>query len=412
MDDNPLIQMGLALLLGLLVGLQRERTDASIAGIRTFPLITMLGALCAMLALRDGEWMIAAGLVTVGALFIIGDVVRSRNEPVDPGLTTEFAGLVMFGVGACLVIGSARLALAVGGVVAILLHLKKPMHHFVGAMGERDVRAIMQFALITLVILPLLPDREFGPYAVLNPFKIWLMVVLIVSISLCGYVAYKFLDGTVGAAAGGLLGGLISSTATTVSFLRRTRESPTSAGLASLAVMIASAIVFVRVLIEMAVVARNSFSALAPPIFAMLFACALIAAAAYFLYRHEKTDLPEQGNPTELKSALIFGAAYAVVILLSAAAKEHFGSRGLYVVAGVSGLTDMDAITLSVSNLVENGKLEADTGWRAILLASMSNLVFKGGIVLFLGHPKLFGRISMMFLIALAAGGAILWFWP
>lgn len=412
MEDNVFVQLGVSLLLGLLVGLQRERTEAAIAGIRTFPLITVLGTVCAWLAAQHGGWIIAAGFLAVAALLLIANVARIKAGDIDPGLTTEIAALLLFGVGACVVVGRMPVAVALGGAIALLLQFKKPLHEFVKGIGEADIKAIMQFVLVTLVILPVLPNRDYGPYGVLNPFKIWLMVVLIVGISLCGYVAFKLLGAKAGTLLGGLMGGLISSTATTASYSRRSAKSPGSVSLAALVIMIASTTVFVRVLVEVGAVAPGSFAQIGPPLITMLVACCVIAAVAFRFTREHSTELPAQENPAELKSALIFGALYAVVILAVAAAKDHFGSSGLYTVAVLSGLTDMDAITLSTAQLVNGGTLEAKTGWRVILVAAMSNLAFKSGIVATLGDRGLLRRISLMFGAALLGGIAILVLWP
>jgi uncharacterized membrane protein (DUF4010 family) len=412
MTEHVFLQLGLALLLGLLVGLQRERTEASVAGIRTFPLITLLGTICGQLSLDLGGWVLAAGLVAVAGLFVIANLARVKAGDLDPGLTTEMAALLMFGVGAYLVVGHMGAAVAVGGAVAVLLQLKRPMHRFVATIGETDVEAIMQFTLITLVILPVLPNRTYGPYDVLNPFKVWLMVVLIVGIGLSGYVAQKWLGARAGTLLGGLLGGLVSSTATTVSYARRTKDTPDIVNLAALVIMLASTVVFVRVLIEIGAVAPTSFARLAPPLCAMLLVSVSVAAGIYRFTHHQKAGANTHGNPAELKSALIFGALYAVVVLAAAAAKEHFGASGLFVVAVLSGLTDMDAITLSTAQLVESGRLSVDNGWRVILVASMANLIFKAGIVAFLGRRALFARMALLFGLALAGGVLILWWWP
>ncbi|MBK8001514.1 MAG: MgtC/SapB family protein, partial [Verrucomicrobia bacterium] len=167
--------------------MQRERTNSRLAGFRTFPLITLLGAVCAHLAESFGPWIVAVGLAGLIGLLIVGNLPSVRPKEPDPGLTSEVAMLVMFAVGALLIIGQTALAIAIGGTVAVLLHLKSQMHDFASRIGDRDFTAVMQFALITLVILPVLPNQFYGPYLVLNPFKIWLMVVLIVGISLGGY---------------------------------------------------------------------------------------------------------------------------------------------------------------------------------------------------------------------------------
>jgi uncharacterized membrane protein (DUF4010 family) len=310
------------------------------------------------------------------------------------------------------VVGSMTVAVVLTGVIALLLHLREPLHQFAGRMGEKDVRAIMQLVLIALVILPILPDRTFGPYGVLNPYQSWWMVVLIVSLSLLGYVAYKLFGGSAGAALSGVLGGLISSTATTVSYARRSREDPEASRLAALVVMIASAVVFARLLVEIGAVARGSFLALAPPIAAMLGLALVLSAASWLLSRKGEADPPEQENPAELKSAVLFGLLYAGVLLAVAFARDRFGTAGLYTVAGLSGLTDMDAITLSTSRLVEGGRLAPNDGWRAILIAAMANLAFKTGIVAALGSPRLLWRVAVLFGAMVAGGVLLLWLWP
>lgn len=406
------IQLAVALGLGLLVGLQRERVDSVIAGIRTFALISLLGAISAQLAKTYGGWILVVGFLATALLVTAGNLVRLQKGEAEPGQTTEFAALVVYGLGAWVVTGSMAVPVVLAGAVVALLHFREPLHEFVDRIGEKDVRAIVQFAVIALVILPVLPDREMGPYGVLNPSQIWWMVVLIVGLSLAGYVAYKLFGARAGTVLAGLLGGLISSTATTATYARRSRETPDISRLAALVVMLASTVVYGRVLVEIAAVAPGSLLHLGPPLAAMMGVCAVVSAAAWLLGRDGNGEPPEPGNPAELKSALIFGALYAVILLAVAFARDRFGTAGLYIVAAISGLTDVDAITLSTARLVESARLEPGAGWRAILLASMSNLVFKAGIVAMLGSRALLGRVVLLFGAALAGGGAILWLWP
>jgi uncharacterized membrane protein (DUF4010 family) len=405
----PFLQLAVALGLGLLVGLQRERVEPAVAGIRTFALITLFGAVAARLGQTFGGWIVVAGLVVSAAFVVAGNLMRVEK---DPGTTTEFTAVLMYGVGAWVVVGSMAVAVVLTGVIALLLHLREPLHQFAGRIGEKDIGAIMQLVLIALVILPLLPDKAFGPYGVLNPFQIWWMVVLIVGLSLLGYVAYKLFGAKAGAALAGVLGGMVSSTATTVSYARRSKEEPESSRLAALVVMIASAVVFVRVLAEIAAVAYGSFPVLAPPIAAMLGIAAALSAAVWLVDRKKEAEPPGHENPAELKSAVFFGAIYAVIILAVAFAKERFGTAGLYAVAGISGLTDMDALTLSTARLVDSGRLDVGSGWRAILLAAMANLLFKAGIVAVLGSQRMLGRVALLFGAAVAGGGVVLWLWP
>jgi uncharacterized membrane protein (DUF4010 family) len=403
--------LGIALALGLLIGMQRERTERSVAGVRTFPMITMMGTVCALLAKSYGGWVLAAGFVALAGVVIQANIAKLKAGEIDPGITTEVTILLAFAAGA-LIVQDVAAAVIICGVVALLLHLKEEMHGIVGKIGERDVKAIMQFVLISLVILPVLPNATYGPYEVLNPFKIWSMVVLIVGISLCGYVALKLAGPKKGALVGGLLGGLISSTATTVSFARSAKETPASVPVAATVIVLASTVVFGRVLVLIAVVAEPAFVKLAPPLAAMLGVMVLVSAAAFWVTRKMASKPPNPENPAELKSALIFGAIYAAVILAIAAAREHFGQAGIFTVAVLSGLTDMDAITISTGQLASGGKMESRVAWQAILIAALSNMVFKAGVVAVLGTRELLWRVGMVFAIAIAAGGAILWLWP
>ena len=416
--DSTLLRFALALALGLLVGLQRERAASRVAGVRTFALITLFGAVAGSTVSTLGPWLVPAGALALAAMLVMANIANLRDGP-DAGMTTEVAVLLMYAVGVTLVVGHIEAAVAVGGAVVLLLHFKQPMHRAVRALGEADMKAIMQFALVTLVILPILPDRSYGPYDVLNPREIWWMVVLIVSINLAGYVAAKLLGTRSGALLGGVLGGLISSTATTISYARRSRttpaaeaDAPPQAGLAALVIVVASTVSFVRVLAEVAVVAPAQLAAMAAPLGAMFGGMLALSAAAWLLGRRDHSQaLPDSGNPAELKPALVFGALYALIILAVAFAKGRFGTAALYPVAIGSGMTDMDAITLSTSSLAAQGRLEPQAAWRLILLAALANIVFKGACACVLGSPALRMRIVVLFGLALAGGAAILLLW-
>jgi len=224
-DTAELLQsFGTALGLGLLVGLQREWVQNRVAGIRTFALLSLFGALCGLLGLVYGGWVVAAALIAFVSVVIIGHLAEMKNQEPDSGLTTEMAMLVMFATGIITIHGHRLIAVVIAGSVMVLLQSKKPLHAMVRRIGEDDLREIARLVLLGLVILPALPNREMGYLDVLNPFAIWLMVVLIVGISLAAYLVGKFLGGTKGTALTGVLGGLISSTATTASLARRSRD--------------------------------------------------------------------------------------------------------------------------------------------------------------------------------------------
>jgi len=416
MTLDPYIRLGLALAIGLLVGLQRERAkEGRPAGIRTFALISISGFVVGMLAEQFDGWIAAAGIVFLGVVLITGNILAvRRGSTAGTGTTTEIAALLVFGIGAYLANpeGEKSMAVVVTGITALLLYYKRPMHQFASGMSERDVHAIMQFVLITLVILPVLPNQTYGPFDVLNPFKAWLMVVLIVGIGLAGYILYQFAGAKVGTLLSGILGGVVSSTATTVAAARETKAQPSRAVAATLIIMIASVVSIVRVLVEIAVVAPGDLAAAAPPIGAFLLAFLALAAVLYFRRSADVVHLDPPGNPAELKPAIVFGILYAVILLGVAAAKEYLGQAGLYGVAVLSGLTDMDAITLSTAELMRKDDMETPTGWRVILVAALANLVFKGGMAGFLGNRDLLVRVALYYAIALVIGLAIVFLWP
>jgi uncharacterized membrane protein (DUF4010 family) len=409
---DTFITLGLSLGLGLLIGLQRQRTEARFGGIRTFPLISLFGTFCGMLGETHGGWLVAAGMMVIFGTLVLANWPGAQPKESEHGQTTEVAALVTFTIGAYLPHGERAVAAVAAGLVVILLHLKEPMHLFVRKMGPKDIAAIMQLVVISLIILPLVPNREMGPMEVLNPFDIWRMVVLIVGLSLLGYIVYKFVGSTASLVLGGILGGVISSTATTVSYARRARGSPAAYRLAVAVILIASAVSYLRVLVEVSLFAPSNLATLLPPLATALLLVSAIAAIAFMLFRGEREQMPPPANPAELQSALVFGLVYALVTLAVAAVKQHYGDTGIYVVAVVSGMTDMDAITLSLSRMVESSHLEADNAWRLILTASLSNFVFKGIAATFLGGRSLGLRLAPFFGAALLGGLLILWFWP
>ncbi len=416
MPEAPIMlqHLGISAVLGLLVGLQRERTPDTVAGLRTFPLITLMGTVCALMAVALGDaWVLAAGLLAVVAIVAVGHLLKIRSPAPDLGTTTDFAALLMFTVGALVVLGPTVVAVALGGGVAVLLQFKGELHGLASRLGEKDLKAIMQFVLITCIILPVVPNRTFGPYDVLNPFEIWLMVVLIVGMSLGGYIVYKFFGRDAGILLAGALGGAVSSTATTVSSARRARGSGFAARNAAIVILIASSVTYVRILVEITVVgSRELLRGAALPIAAMMALTLLPALVLWFRVRRHTAQLPDPENPTQLKSAVVFAVMYSVV-LFGLAAAEHFqseiGVQGMYWVAGFSGLTDMDAITLSTAHMsLEDGHL-AQNGWRLILVAVIANMPFKAAMAGVLGGRRLLASLAWLFAIPMAGGLALLW---
>lgn len=408
-DTQIFLTLAVALGLGLLVGLQRQWATDEIAGIRTFPLVTLLGALTALSG-GGNAVLVAMGLVCVTILMVVANLVVPDARTA--GMTTEVAALVMYMVGSAVAVGYTLPAVVVTGVTTVLLHWKAELHSLVARMGGDELRAAVQLVLIALVVLPVVPNQTYGPFDVLNPYKIWLMVVLIVGISLAAYVVYRVFGGRAGTLLAGVLGGLISSTATTVSYAGRTRANPVESASAAIVVIVASTVVFGRVLVEIGVVNLRFLAVAAPPLLTVMAIMVAIALLAYWRTNREIDGMPEHEPPSDLRAAIAFGLLYGVILFAVAAARESFGQRGLYVVAGLSGLTDVDAITLSVANLVGEDRLEAGQGWRLILFGSLANLVFKAGAVFVLGSSALKKRMAVLFGSSLAAGGLVLMLWP
>lgn len=403
-------RLGIALCLGLLVGLERQRVNHPLGGLRTFAMITVFGAVCAVLGTQLGAWMVPVGLLAAVAAMLVG-VWRIGVQADGPQLTTVFAALIMYGVGALTVLGDPVLSVVVAGALTVLLHAKERLHRLVAGLGRADVTAVMQFVLITLVILPILPDRTFGPYQVFNPREAWLLVVLIVSIGLGGYVAFKLMGPRAGTLLGAILGGLISSTATTVSYARRTAAGQ-GVGLAAMAIMLASAVSALRVVGIIAVVAPGQAGAFWPPLVILAGLMLVMAAVLWFTAKDEHSGSTEHSNPAQLGTALIFAGLYGVVLIGVAWARDTLGPGAIYGVAAASGATDMDAIALSTARLVERAQLDPAVAWRAVVIGLMANAVFKAGAAMALGSRRLAVTVGVLFGVVLLAGGALVWFWP
>jgi uncharacterized membrane protein (DUF4010 family) len=413
MENGVLAQLGIAAGLGLLVGLQRERAGSRFGGIRTFPIITILGAIAALLSKEFSTgWIIGAGFIALALLATASNYLAAGDESRDPGMTTEVTALAMYALGAYSVFGPPPIVMAVGVCIAVLLYAKEGLHGFTDRLGEKDMRAIMLFAAITFIILPVLPDKTYGPFDVFNPRNTWLMVVLVVGISLGGYIAWKVLGARGGAVLSGILGGLISSTATTATYARRAAGKPDAVRPSLLVIVIAGTIVYARVFTEIVVVSQSFAQHAAAPLAIMFAVSAAIATFIWFATRGDAGKLAEPENPTQLKSALLFAALYVLVTFVIAAGERYFQNRGLYVAAAVFGLTDMDAMTLSTSRMVNEGSVAPGAGWRAVLIAAIANIVFKTGIVASLGGRRLFLMAAATGAVQIATAIALIALWP
>jgi uncharacterized membrane protein (DUF4010 family) len=402
--------------IGLLVGIERERNPYAKAGLRTFALIAVLGTLCALLAREAASgWVLALGLAVVGAAIAGAYFADPRTTADDSGTTTVIAALVVYGLGALNYYGEPTLAVALGVGMTALLYFKAELEGTAQKLTARDIRSMLQFAAVSLVVLPLLPNEAFGPYGVLNPFHIWLMVVLVSGVSLAGYVAWRLTLARKGLLVTGVLGGLVSSTATTLVYARHVRQATHTPAAALVVIVLANATMLARVLLIVLIVAPRAAPIVAVPIGLAL---VLAAPALALRWRAAGADRGDGGddyrNPTNLSAALAFGALYALILFVAAWLSEEVGTRGVYGLAVVSGLTDVDAITLSSLQLFNTGTLPGTVAAIAISLAVGANLVLKSLLVYGAGGRQIGLATMAAFagpLAGLAAGAALLRWW-
>ena len=392
-----------SLAIGLFVGLERERSPAAKAGLRTFALTALLGTLLALLSeYMESPWLLAAGLLAVAGLIVSAYLDGSRTD--DPGTTTQAALLLCFGLGALVWFGFGALAVLLAVAMTLLLHFKPELQNISKSLSRQDLQSILQFAVLSFVILPVLPNRDFGPFETLNPYQTWLMVVLISGLSLAGYVSLRFVGQRFGAPLLGFFGGMVSSTATTLIYARHARSNENLGKLAVVVIMIANLVVLIRLAVVSSLVAPGIAPHLVPVLAGGLVAGSLLT---FFWWRRIGAEgefpMPEMKNPTEIRTALTFAALYAVISLISAWLANLSGSSGLYLLAFVSGLTDVNAISISMLRLFDQGKLTPDVTVATIAIAYLSNLLFKFGLMMSIGGRTL-ARLSAPAAAATALG--------
>ena len=414
MSEDPLVlalRFAAALGLGVLIGLERERTqkpEGGFAGVRTFGLIALAGAMAAYV---DGALARPTlGLLlfaAVAALVVVSAVITARQG--DIGITTEVSALLAFVLGFLCVYGSvtlaAGLAVASGGVLA----LKQWLHNLARHIRSEDVEATLKFAIVTVIILPLVPNETYGPAPldVINPYKIWWMVVLISGLNFASYILVKIVGAEHGIGLTGLLGGLVSSTAVSLGFAQRSRTQPEQAPALALGILLAWTVMFFRVVVLVAVIAPALARSLAFGIGAL---GALSLAIVFVLRRKqrstERASVSAGTNPFELGQAIRFGVLFGVVTFAAKAAQVWLGDAGLYLAGALAGLTDVDAIALSMAQLAQSEPASVHVAARTILIAVLANTLVKGGMAVFMGDKAL--RVVMLPITgALLAAGAL-----
>ena len=399
-----------ALGLGVLLGMERERakTEPSFAGVRTFGLLALAGGIAAFVDGSLGRpWMALAVFAGVSALVVVSYAVTAQRGEL--GITTEISALVAFLLGFLCVSGyigtAAGLAVASGAVLA----LREWLHRLAGRIETADVEATLKFAIVSVIILPLVPDQNFGPppLDVINPYKIWLMVVLISGLNFASYLLVKMVGAEHGIGLTGLLGGLVSSTAVTLGFSQRSRQEPTRGSAFALGILVAWTVMFVRVVVLVAAVNRR----LLLPIGVSMAAFGIPSLAiCWWLWRRQRSadtaTVSAGENPFELGEAIRFGLLFGVITFAATAARVYLGDAGLYLAGAIAGLTDVDAISLSMAQLALAEPANATAASRTIVIAVASNTLFKAGLVAFLGAAGL-RRIILVASAGILAAAAL-----
>jgi uncharacterized membrane protein (DUF4010 family) len=389
----PFQQLFISVGLGLIVGLQREWAESPIAGIRSFSIVSIMGTICGLLSHRLGSGIIYLGISGILGITLIEKITLMNKIKLHRGIVTEVSLLTMFLIGVLVSTGPIILATSIAGLLTVILHVKLELHRFAAKFSKEEIRSIMQFVAITLVIFPILPTTSFGPNNVLNLPQIWLMVIFINGISLMGQIIYKFKGEKNGVIWAGLIGGMISSTATTLNSSRMIRVTQNKLVYYSIIISIAWMTLYFRVFIELLTVSPEFNVTL--PLFILMIVSALSISIVWKKNHTHISDNNIKYNPTSLKTALSFAFFYSVVIYLFAFMKEEMGSQTQAVVAFISGIVDVDAITLSTGRLVEKGIITAEQGYQHLFLALFANLLFKGIISLAIGGKELFKMICI-----------------
>lgn len=414
LDPQTLRNFAIALAIGALVGIEREKNKAQsgsigTGGIRTFILFSQVGAVGAWLARELGSpWIFIAVVAVVAAAVIAGYLATTRARPESLGLTTEMAAVSVTLLGGLSIAGFPGLAVALGILTSVALAFKGPMHGLVERLGDEDIYAGLKLLVATFIILPVLPNHPVDPWGALNPYTLWLLVILISTLSLIGYVAVRVLGTSRGTAVTGLAGGLASSTAATLHFARRASMERSAAATNALVmgVILSWAVMFGRVIVEVAVVNRALLPRVVLPMGVM---CVVAVALAAYFYRaasdaHGKEDDGlKVKNPFSLASATRFGLLFAAILVVVELTRTYLPEGGLYLVAAVAGLTDVDAITLTLAQSAASGG-DPVVAARGITIAAFSNTAVKCGMFVALGGAAVRRRALVATALIVAAG--------
>ncbi|MGR5069025.1 MgtC/SapB family protein [Vibrio alfacsensis] len=389
----------IALLLGAIVGTQRgwvmrnSVEGSRVAGIRTFSLVGLLGGLVGILAERYSPLLLGFALIALVVLACIAFVIQQKKSE-DISITGVVSLLITFVLGSLAVFGDIVLAAAAAVITAIVLDNKKELHQALQRLQEYELDAALRLLLISIVLLPLLPNQAYGPWKALNPYEIWWMVVLIASISFVGYFAIKIGGAKRGILFTSVFAGLSSSTALTLQFSHLSREQANISPLLASGILLSCGTMFPRLLIVLSVINPQLVALLWPIVIAMMVALYL---PAWWIWRKSDVEKVEQSNkqtnPLALQSALLFGVVLAVIMLLSHALSGWLGNTGVLILSALSGITDVDAISLALGRQ-STQTLSVTTAALGILIAASVNTIVKMGMVVAIGDKALWSKVA------------------
>ena len=413
-DAEQIALLGVALAVGLLIGVERgwTRREAKegerIAGLRTYGLIALLGACTGLLAQYIG--VLVFGLIFIAfSIIVTAAYVLHRRTSADSSITSLVTMLLTFILGSLVVWGHVNLASSTAVVMVLLLRFKQTLHLWLRKLGRQELHAALLLLLISVVLLPVLPNQGYGPWQALNPYEAWWMVVLIASISFAGYFIMKVSGLEKGVILTALTAGLVSSTALTLHFSRLYHKQHGMKNMLAAGILLACGTMFPRVLLIASIINPTLFSTLAIPMLLMTLLTFFSAAIIWRQNCHQDTgDLADFINPLELKSALIFGALLALVMLLGKATIHYYGETGLYMLAFLSGIADVDPINLTLAKM-SKGDLSADVAVFGILIATATNTLVKAGLTGVVGGKELFIRVFAPLLLSATGGLITLW---
>lgn len=405
---NLVVALGIGLMIGMERGWQQREADSGerVAGLRTFAVIGMAGGVIGLLTLRTNAVVLGLGFVALAILLVTAHILAVQHDN-RYGITTELAAFTTFGLAALATMGAPYAAAAGSVVMATLLGLKPELHRWLERLNRDELIAGLELLMISVVVLPILPDRGLGPWHALNPYRIWLLVVIVAAISFAGHFAVRVLGQRRGILLTGIFGGLASTTALTLHFARLSRRTAGLGGVLGSSIVIAQATSIPRIIVITLFVSPALAAKASIPLGIMLAVAVLVSLVVYWFSTKSDVRAPRRlGPPFQLAETLRFAVLVVVIMLISAAAESVLGTWSIYGIAVAAGAGNLTAATLSIAGLAET-TLTHDVAIRALVIAATAGILFKGFMAYSLGGPRL-GKIVLASAVVISAAGVVI----